>query len=246
MFDLSWFWLYFILWYHVKSVIFSLYMHRGIGHRQLFFSNKMSHFCRFILWISNKTGPMYAETYYIRHTDHHRYADTTKDPHSPFHMSVKQMIAPWGYPAEILEKSPVKTPTDWIQRNIYDRYSHQGRWIEFLIAGALFGPLGFVIAWIIDVITEPWMGILVGNWMFHKVGFTYEKNKNKQIKARNLLPFGIMLAGEELHANHHNDPNRVNYAKRWWEFDIGYAYAVILKQFGCITFNKNAVKKKRK
>lgn len=246
MFDISWFWLFFILWYHFRNVIFSLYMHRGIGHQQLSFSNNFAHFCRFWLWVGKFTGPLYAETYYVRHTDHHRYADTKKDPHSPYHMTVRELLKPWKYDLKTLSKSPVKTPTDWIQQKIYDPYRFHGKWILFLIAGILFGPWGFVLAWLIDTLTEPWVGILVGGWVFHKIGFTYEKSKNSTVKARNVFPIGFLFAGEELHANHHNDPNTINYRKKWFEVDTGYMYAVIFKYFGWVKFNEHAVRKNKK
>lgn len=246
MFDLTWFWLYYILWFHFKNVLFSLYMHRGIGHRMIIFSPRFSHFCRFWLWVSELTGPRYVETYYTRHTDHHRYADTKKDPHSPYHMNVKQLVNPWGYDMETLSKSPLKTPTDWMQRNVYDPYRRCGKWIAFLIPGILFGPWGFILAWAIYSLTEPWLSILSGNWAFHKIGFTYEKNKNKIVKSRNIFPIGFLFAGEELHTNHHNYPNSINYRRRWFEFDIGYVYALIFRYCGWVKFKKHAINKKRK
>jgi len=226
--------------------MFSLYMHRGIGHRLLTFSPGFAHFCRFWLWTTELTGPLYAETYYTRHTDHHRYSDTKKDPHSPFHMTIKQLVTPWGYDMETLRKSPMKTPDDWIQRKVYNPYRRHGRWISFLIPGILFGPWGFVLAWAIQVIFEPWFSILVGNWGFHKIGFTYEKNKNKSVKARNFFPIGFLLSGEELHANHHNYPNAINLRRRWFELDIGYMYAVLFRWLGWVEFNEHAVRKNKK
>jgi stearoyl-CoA desaturase (delta-9 desaturase) len=160
-------------------------------------------------------------------------------------MTVKQLVTPWSYDAETLAKSPLKTPTDWIQRNVYDPYRHHGRWIGYIIPGLLFGPWGFVLAWAIDTIFEPWFSILIGNWAFHKIGFTYEKNKNKTVKSRTFFPIGFLLAGEELHANHHNYPNSINYRRRWFEFDIGYVYALILRRLGWAEFSEQAINKKK-
>ena len=188
------------------------------------------------MWITNKTGPHYAETYYMRHREHHAYTDTKKDPHSPYQMPLVDLFKPWKVSEKEISRSPVKTPTDWIEINVYQPYRQYGRFIMYTVPGILFGPLGFFLAWVVDELTEPRLGILIGNWAFHKIGFNYEKNATKSAKAKILFPIGILFGGEELHTHHHNNPNLINYRKYWFELDIGYVYAVVFKFFGWLDF----------
>jgi stearoyl-CoA desaturase (delta-9 desaturase) len=39
-----------------------------------------------------------------------------------------------------------------------------------------------------------------------------------------LVPFGIVVGGEELHNNHHLDAANPRLSRRWFELDIGWMY----------------------
>jgi hypothetical protein len=40
--------------------------------------------------------------------------------------------------------------------------------------------------------------------------------------ATNIMPWGILIGGEELHNNHHTYPNSAKLSQKPWEFDIGW------------------------
>ncbi|MFH7391312.1 acyl-CoA desaturase, partial [Pseudomonas syringae pv. tagetis] len=40
----------------------------------------------------------------------------------------------------------------------------------------------------------------------------------------NLVPWGIVIGGEELHNNHHTYPNTAKLTVKPWEFDMGWAW----------------------
>ena len=48
----------------------------------------------------------------------------------------------------------------------------------------------------------------------------------------NIVPWGIMIGGEELHNNHHAYGTSAKLSSRWYEFDIGWLYIRILETFG--------------
>ncbi len=50
--------------------------------------------------------------------------------------------------------------------------------------------------------------------------------------ARNIVPWGILLAGEELHNNHHTYPTSAKLSVKWWEIDGAWFYIKILSFFG--------------
>lgn len=67
----------------------------------------------------------------------------------------------------------------------------------------------------------------IGHWWGYRNGTTKDHS-------RNISPFGIIIGGEELHANHHLDPANPKLSRRWFEFDIGWLYAMIFKSVGLL------------
>jgi stearoyl-CoA desaturase (delta-9 desaturase) len=50
--------------------------------------------------------------------------------------------------------------------------------------------------------------------------------------ATNLVPWGVLLGGEELHNNHHAFPRSARFAVQPWEFDIGWFFVCALRRLG--------------
>jgi stearoyl-CoA desaturase (delta-9 desaturase) len=50
--------------------------------------------------------------------------------------------------------------------------------------------------------------------------------------ARNVVPWGLLLAGEELHNNHHAFPSSAKFSVQRWEFDIGWLYIRVFQALG--------------
>jgi stearoyl-CoA desaturase (delta-9 desaturase) len=46
------------------------------------------------------------------------------------------------------------------------------------------------------------------------------------------MPWGFLLAGEELHNNHHAFPSSAKFSVQRWEFDIGWLYITVFKALG--------------
>ena len=66
------------------------------------------------------------------------------------------------------------------------------------------------------------------NGLAHWVGY---RNFNVNDSSRNLLPWGIIIGGEELHNNHHANGTSAKLSVKKYEFDIGYMYIKILEFF---------------
>ena len=60
--------------------------------------------------------------------------------------------------------------------------------------------------------------------------------------ATNIIPFGILIGGEELHNNHHTFATSAKLSSKWYEFDIGYFYIRVLETFGLAKVKKLAPK----
>jgi stearoyl-CoA desaturase (delta-9 desaturase) len=48
----------------------------------------------------------------------------------------------------------------------------------------------------------------------------------------NIVPWGIVIGGEELHNNHHAYPTSAKLSIKWYELDVGWLYIRILEALG--------------
>ncbi len=78
----------------------------------------------------------------------------------------------------------------------------------------------------------PFWAAGVVNGLGHYVGY---RNGDTKDNSRNLLPWGIVIGGEELHNNHHLNPASVKLSKKKFEFDVGYMYLRFLQLFKLAT-----------
>ena len=209
----------------------TLYLHRSQAHRGVTFHPVLAHFMRFWLWLT--TGMVTAEWVAI-HRRHHQKSDQPGDPHSP------QIYGIWTvlFKGALLYKQAAKdramvaqlstgTPNDWIERNLYSKYSAFGLLLMLLIDLCLFGLWGWLV-WGIQMIWVPLWAAGVINGLSHWWGY---RNTDTKDTSRNLWPLAIWIGGEELHNNHHADGANAKFSQRWWEFDIGWFYITILKTF---------------
>ena len=97
-----------------------------------------------------------------------------------------------------------------------------------LISFALFGVIGAAM-WAMQMIWIPFWAAGFVNGIGHWAGY---RNFESADTARNLIPWGFWIGGEELHNNHHAFPSSAKFALRKWEFDIGWAAICALARGG--------------
>jgi stearoyl-CoA desaturase (delta-9 desaturase) len=119
------------------------------------------------------------------------------------------------------------TPDDWLERKIYTPYNYLGVVLMLVIDVLLFGMIGVVI-WLVQMIWIPFWAAGVINGVGHHTGY---RNGETKDNSRNIVPWGIIIGGEELHNNHHLEPANAKLSRRWFEFDIGYMYLRLMKLF---------------
>ena len=85
---------------------------------------------------------------------------------------------------------------------------------------ALFGPLGATI-WAVQMAWIPVTAAGIINGIGHYWGY---RNFSCEDASRNIVPWGILIGGEELHNNHHAYGTSAKLSSRWYEFDIGWTY----------------------
>jgi stearoyl-CoA desaturase (Delta-9 desaturase) len=217
---------------HITIVAVTLYLHRSQAHRGVEFHPVIAHFFRFWLWLT--TG-MVTSQWVATHRKHHRFSDEPGDPHSPHVYGIKQVFFKGALLYHAAAKDQVMvntygvgTPSDWMERHVYQPYSRLGIGILFVLDTLMFGWWGPVI-WAIQMIWIPFWAAGVINGIGHWAGY---RNGITKDHSRNISPLGIVIGGEELHNNHHLDPANPCLSRRWFEFDIGWAYIRLLSVLG--------------
>ena len=88
----------------------------------------------------------------------------------------------------------------------------------------LFGLPGIAM-WAIQMVWIPFFAAGVINGVGHFWGY---RNFESPDAATNIVPWGILIGGEELHNNHHAFPSSAKLSSRWWELDIGWFYIRVM------------------
>ncbi len=223
---------------HITMISVTVFLHRHQAHRALDLHPIASHFFRLWLWLT--TGQVTKEWAAI-HRKHHAKCEQAEDPHSPHVHGIKTVLTRGAelYRAESKNKDTLArfghgTPDDWIERNLYTRYSWQGVGLMMIIDLALFGAAGLAV-WALQMAWTPIMAAGIINGAGHFWGY---RNFEATDASTNLLPWGIIIAGEELHNNHHTYPTSAKLSIKPYEFDIGWMYITILRSMGLASVKK--------
>ena len=242
LFDLPW-WGYVVVALgltHVTIAAVTIFLHRSQAHRAVDLHPIVSHFFRFWLWL---TSGMVTKEWVSIHRKHHAKCETPEDPHSPQTRGIKKVF--WegselyraeAKVAETLEKYGHGTPDDWMERNVYSRHSAAGIWLMMAINLALFGPIGLTI-WAVQMAWIPVTAAGIINGIGHYWGY---RNFASEDASTNIVPWGILIGGEELHNNHHAYGTSARLSNKWYEFDIGWMYIKLMTYVGLATVRKVA------
>ncbi|TFF43011.1 delta-9 fatty acid desaturase DesA [Pseudomonas sp. RIT623] len=213
---------------HVTIVSVTIYLHRYSAHRALELNAGLKHFFRFWLWLTTAQN---TREWTAIHRKHHAKCETPDDPHSPVHKGLATVLRKGAelYRAEARNEETLRIygkncPDDWIERSLYSRYKLGGIALMAVIDLLLFGTIGITI-WAIQMMWIPFWAAGVVNGLGHAVGY---RNFECRDAATNLVPWGIIIGGEELHNNHHTYPNSAKLSVRRWEFDMGWMWIRLL------------------
>jgi len=156
------------------------------------------------------------------HREHHRYTDTAKDPHSPYHKS-RLRVQFLTYLCEVKLKYVVDLARD--KNHIffakYYWYINAIAWlILWLISPA---ALAFWFA-MLGIITVK---LNLVNTLLHKTpAFLLPQYTSPTSLATNSIILGLLfISGEPYHANHHDDPHNYDFSTHWYQLDFG-AYLI--------------------
>ncbi|MGS7250156.1 delta-9 fatty acid desaturase DesA [Pseudomonas anuradhapurensis] len=213
-----------LLMTHVTIVSVTVYLHRYSAHRALELNGALKHFFRFWLWLTTAQN---TREWTAVHRKHHAKCETPEDPHSPVYKGLGTVLRKGAelYREEARNPDTLRIygkncPDDWIERNLYSRYKLGGIALMAVIDLLLFGTIGITI-WAVQMMWIPFWAAGVVNGLGHALGY---RNFECRDAATNLVPWGIVIGGEELHNNHHTYPNSAKLSVKRWEFDMGWAW----------------------
>lgn len=227
---------------HITIASVTIFLHRSQAHRALDLHPAVMHFFRLWLWMT--TG-MVTKEWVAIHRKHHAKCETEEDPHSPQAKGIRTVF--WRgselYRAEAKNTETIAryghgTPNDWIESNLYSRFSWQGVGLMLIIDVLLFGALGGTV-WAVQMLWIPVSAAGIINGFGHYWGY---RNFEAPDASTNVSPWGLIIGGEELHNNHHTYPTSAKLSIKPYEFDIGWVYIRVLSAFGLATVRKTAPK----
>lgn len=227
---------------HITIVSVTVFLHRHQAHKALALHPAVSHFFRFWLWLT--TGIVTKEWVAI-HRKHHAKVETAEDPHSPQQYGIAKVLLEGAelYKteatiAQTLKQYGHETPDDWLERNLYTRFSYSGIVLMLIVNVSLFGALGLTI-WAVQMAWIPIFAAGIINGLGHWWGY---RNFEPVDASTNIIPIGILIGGEELHNNHHAFASSARFSSKWYEIDIGWAYIRLLQALGLARVKKVAPK----
>jgi stearoyl-CoA desaturase (delta-9 desaturase) len=225
---------------HITIAAVTIYLHRCQSHRALDLHPIVSHFFRFWLWLT--TG-MVTKAWTAIHRKHHARCETEEDPHSPQIVGIDKVL--WegaelyrkeAPNRETLDKYGRGTPDDWMERNVYTGHDRIGIGSLLVLNFVLFGFAGIAI-WAVQMAWIPFFAAGIINGIGHYWGYrTYQPED----ASTNIVPWGILIGGEELHNNHHAYASSARFSSRWYEFDLGWFYIRLLEGLGLAQVKKVA------
>ena len=224
----------------ITMMAVTLYLHRDQAHRSIDLHPVLRHFFRFWIWC---TSGMLTREWVAVHRKHHAFCETPDDPHSPRVYGLKKVLLEGAelYKIEAVNEETVEkfgrgAPDDWLERNVYLRFPNAGI-VTLVVADLLlFGVPGIIII-AVQLAAMPVFAAGVINGLGHHSGY---RNFECDDAATNIVPWGLLIGGEELHNNHHAFPTSAKFSVRRWEFDIGWLYIRLLSALGLARVNRVA------
>jgi stearoyl-CoA desaturase (delta-9 desaturase) len=226
---------------HITIVSVTVFLHRHQAHRALDLHPLPSHFFRFWLWLT--TG-MVTKEWAAIHRKHHAKCETVDDPHSPQILGINRVL--WlgvflyvqeAYNRETMERYGHGTPDDWIERNVYSRFAVLGLTLMGVVDVVFLGLVPGVIVLATQIVWIPFWAAGVINGIGHFWGY---RNWGTEDASTNIVPWGILIGGEELHNNHHAYATSAKLSNKWYELDVGWLYIRILETLGLAKVKKVA------
>jgi stearoyl-CoA desaturase (delta-9 desaturase) len=170
------------------------------------------------------------------HRKHHARVETSEDPHSPQIHGIGRVLGAGVllYVSETRNRDTIEkfghgTPNDWIETHLYTRCPICGVVLMAIADVVAFGIGPGSLIFAVQMIWIPFWAAGVINGIGHYWGY---RNFPVEDASTNIVPWGVLIGGEEFHNNHHAYPTSAKLSSTWYEFDIGWMYIRLLETLG--------------
>ena len=199
-----------LIYWFIGVVGINIGFHRLLSHRSFETYKPIEYFASLVGTITGVGSPL---AWCAVHRAHHMYAETEKDPHSPYQIgNFRAWFGFWDIPR--LNPRVIKD----LRKSKFHKFIHS-YYIPINIAYAavlgLIDPLLIVYGYAIPavLVLHSTSAIIV---IAHRHGYkTYDVND----ESRNSWIASLITLGEGWHNNHHANSRDWNNQHRWWELD---------------------------
>ena len=205
-------WIIAIFFYFMFGCIgIAMTYHRYISHKSY---EQPLWFTYIGLFFASLGGLSSAISWTAVHREHHRYADTNRDPHAPKGQAWKMQFLVMLVPGK------AKYAIDVIKNPLYI-FQHKYYWyIHVMWATSLIfiDPFALVYAYLVPAVILYHIMAALGT-VTHNGTWGY-KNYNQTNNSMNVTWLGWLAFGEGWHNNHHSDAGNYKFGKMPYEVDI--------------------------
>ena len=228
---------------HVTIACVTIFLHRAQAHRALDLHPRRQPFLPLLAVAHDRHGHQGVGRRSTASTTPR--CETPDDPHSPQTRGIKtrllarhRALSRRGEErARRSSKYGRGTPDDWMERNVYTRYSLGRRRPDAGDRTSCCSAAPALTIWAVQMAWIPVTAAGIINGIGHYWGY---RNFASADASTNIVPWGILIGGEELHNNHHAYGTSAKLSSRWYEFDLGWTYIRILETLGLAQVRKVA------
>jgi stearoyl-CoA desaturase (delta-9 desaturase) len=206
-------WLIVVGVYFLRGILLTSVVHRGITHRAFEMPKWLEYLLSSIALAGSSTSVLAFATI---HREHHKFSDTTRDPHSPKHI---------GWVKVHLRNGSLNLNLRYsldILRSKFYIFMHNWHWLfSFIFIAILYSidPRSIFYAFLVPNFILWHSGCIVNSLNHCRVGY---RNYNTDDNSSNSLLTGYITFGEGWHNNHHNNSSNPKFGEKWWEVDLGW------------------------
>ena len=222
-----------ILFAFIVSVFMDVGYHRFYSHRS-FKATKLFEILTVIFTIPAAIGSPMA--WAALHRYHHRHSDTEEDPHSPYNLSLKQMLS-LDYDYSKFER------TLFLTKDFLKEKWHRTLHVHYFDLVFLLYAITFLIDYRLFIIVCCYPAVynyytyMVTNYLEH-INFPLSEQpyKSDDHSVNNVFLNWGTFGHTGLHNNHHAKPGswRYDIGGSWWEFDSGRWVLLLMNKLGLV------------
>jgi stearoyl-CoA desaturase (delta-9 desaturase) len=202
--------------------------HRYFAHR----SYRMARVPQFLVAFGGLTAAQKGPLWWAgNHRDHHRYADTPNDPHSPtkgFWWSHVGWVLSGRHSAR--DNGRIRDFAKYPELRFLDQHDWIGPWALGVACFLIGGWSGLVVGFFASTVLL-WHATFCVNSLAHVIG---RRRYDTDDLSRNSVLVAALTMGEGWHNNHHFAPSAARQGHRWWEFDPTFGVLRTLQAVGIV------------